>query len=545
MKNRKANYTFLAIVLFIFILLNSGFNSAIAQQDSAGAQTDSITVANQQDTLQKGSEDETVSRLKSALKSKGASAKTFWDLTTAGGNVAYIILGVLILGIFIIVFKGWAIFVDWRHSRELLNTKFAELELEEIQTQLDNSPDSTLKQMIKHLFGYYRAGGNSIGIQQELVTFIELKNDQFESYRSWVNFLSDSAGGLGLLGTVWGIFQTFFGGELDPDKILNGMGVALITTLFGVIVSLVINLGSTQTFSSFSNRMEEASDKGDELRMYLLHRERKNGHTHMPVEHDGMKKDPVAHEQNPVESSALERIVERFEKAINKPHEEGTVAPQVNGKNNEPKISVHAVPPSPEFLQTGEVTKKALKLQVEDKANRSLAHIKIKLASEGMVFFEGKKRELEIETDKAGHAEINLLGGEKVGSGSVSFWIAGDNEYKNNLEISVRPNLPSQLLIQRGNNQPGRVGQRLNQPLQVLAKDQFGNPVPDAEVTFRILMGDGHLNGGTRDFHTSTNEFGLTEAEVTLSNEPGFHKVEALLKDGKGSPVEFHILGMQ
>ncbi|KAA3658390.1 MAG: hypothetical protein DWQ10_11275 [Calditrichaeota bacterium] len=545
MKKRKANYTFLFAVLFLIMLFSPGLNASMFQQDSTAVQGDSLTMAEGQDSVQSESQDATVARLKSALKSKGASAKTFWDLTTAGGNVAYVILGVFVLGTIIIVFKAWAIGRDWYHSRGLLKVRFSELGLDEIESQVEEAEDSTLKQMLKHTIGYFHAGGNTLGIQQELVTFIELKNDQFESYRSWVNFLSDSAGGLGLLGTVWGIFQTFFGGELDPDKILNGMGVALITTLFGVIVSLIINLGATQTFSSFSNRMEETSDKGDELRLYLLQRERKNGHVPYRSEKEKqatVKDDPSKHS---IDTTALDKIVERFENAIRSPRENDDVKAPVNGPVNEPKISASAIQPIPGNLFTGEIRKKALKLQVEDKANRSLAHTKIKLSCQGAVYFEGKKRELEVETDKAGHVEVNLLAGEKVGDGSVAFWIAGDKDHIESIDIQVQPNIPSQLIIQKGNNQPGRVGQRLNHPLQVLARDQYGNPVPDAEVNFRILLGDGHLNGGTRNYLASTNEFGITEVDVTLSNEPGFHKVEAALKDGKGTPVEFHILGTQ
>ena len=545
MKKQKLLSRFVLSLAILFLAASPALSTPVSPKESASTTLqDSTADAQVKDSTQK-EQDEMVSRLKSALKGNTASAKTFWELATAGGNVAYVILGVLVLGLIIIMFKAVKIVFDWHYSKELLKVEFNVLELPEIEAAVKKSHKSSVKQMLQYIFGFYRAGGDSMGIQQEVVSFIELKNDQFESYRSWVNFLSDSAGGLGLLGTVWGIFQTFFGGELDQDKILNGMAVALITTLFGVIVSLIINLGATQTYSSFSNRMENTADKGDELRLFLLQLDAKNGRMSAYVA------PPQAEQGEPVtvvpgsHTAAIEQTVDRIEKAILSPGDsDGLAQPTGNGKKSKsPKISVHAVEPLIRSVRTGETVKKAIKLQAEDRANRPLEHTKICLETEGPIFFEGKKRELEIETDKSGHADVAVTGGEKIGSGKVTFWISGDREHYEIVEIKLRPSHPSQLTIQRGDNQPGRVGQRLTQPLQVLARDQFGNPVPDTEVTFRLAQGEGALNGGARDFSTSTNEFGITEADFTLSDKTGFHCIEASLKDDHGETVKFHILG--
>ncbi len=545
MKKQKLISLAALLLTSLLLLTVPAASMPFMQQDSAAAtlQNSSNAAVQEKDSSQQ-SQDETVSMLKSALKGNVASAKTFWQLTTTGGNVAYVILGVLCLGLLIIAFKAVKITFDWHYSKDLVQVDFKQLELTEIEAQVKKSRKSTMRQMMEYILGFYRAGGDSMSVQQELTTFVDLKNDQFESYRNWVNFLSDSAGGLGLLGTVWGIFQTFFGGDLDPDKILNGMAVALITTLFGVIVSLILNLGATQTFSSFSNRLEQISDKGDELRLYLLQLNTKNGRT------TGYMAPALSTESGEATQMAtsgnatvLEQTVERIEKAILSLGD-GAAPSRENGqKSKSPKISVHAVEPLFSSIRTGETLKKVLKLQAEDRANRPLEHTRISLETQGPLFFEGKKRELEIETDKTGHAEITMVGGKKVSTASVSFWISGDQEHRENLEIKLYPNTPSQLIIQRGDNQPGRIGQRLTQPLQVLARDQFGNPVPDAEVTFRLAQGEGALNGGARDFSTSTNEFGITEADFTLSDRTGFHCVEASLKDDHGETVKFHILG--
>jgi len=125
------------------------------------------------------------------------------------------------------------------------------------------------------LLVFYKSAAATIDMHQEITSFVEQKTEKFEAFKNRLTFLSDSAGALGLLGTVWGVFLTFFGGSLDSEKILNGMGIALITTLLGLIVSLIINFFGTEINSVFQKRMELVLKKGDELRLRLLYHQSK------------------------------------------------------------------------------------------------------------------------------------------------------------------------------------------------------------------------------------------------------------------------------
>ena len=48
------------------------------------------------------------------------------------------------------------------------------------------------------------------------------------------------------------------------------MGFALITTLLGLIVSIFLNLSSTEIFSLFNRRLDRIAEKSDELRFRLM-----------------------------------------------------------------------------------------------------------------------------------------------------------------------------------------------------------------------------------------------------------------------------------
>jgi biopolymer transport protein ExbB/TolQ len=158
---------------------------------------------------------------------------SFWAMAQLGGWIGYVIMGVLALGLFLIIYKRVDLFMDKRASQKLRQAAFHRMGLDEIESMTNRQ--SLLAETIAHLIEFYRAGGQTSDIHQELVVYINQENERFETFRGWLNFFSDSAGALGLLGTVWGVFLTFFGGSLDSEKILNGMGVALITTLLGLV----------------------------------------------------------------------------------------------------------------------------------------------------------------------------------------------------------------------------------------------------------------------------------------------------------------------
>lgn len=110
-------------------------------------------------------------------------------------------------------------------------------------------------------------------IGDDINQFLNSERESFETFTRVINFLSDTAGALGLLGTVWGIFQTFHAGKLDGPTILQGMSISLVTTLVGLIISLLLNLGSTYVFTLFNGHLKVISNKAEELRQALLYLE--------------------------------------------------------------------------------------------------------------------------------------------------------------------------------------------------------------------------------------------------------------------------------
>ncbi len=103
-------------------------------------------------------------------------------------------------------------------------------------------------------------------------------------------------------------------------------------------------------------------------------------------------------------------------------------------------------------------------------------------------------------------------------------------------DLSEEPR-PLALEIISGDGQQGAPGTVLPQPLVVEVRDQYGDPLPDAHVTFTITTGEGQLSGQFNVEHTITDANGRATATLTLGPRLGPKTVVATV--GNLKPVTF------
>jgi biopolymer transport protein ExbB/TolQ len=523
MARKKSAYLILTVVLFGFIT-NANAGAFFHQQPQAQQMQSEIeTVPASQDSTQKSGQ---------------SKITTFWELYQQGGYIAYVIMGVLVIGIFTLVVKAVELFIDWRNSRHLVKQPFRDLE--QIKDSLASSKSSYLKGMLQHLITFFEAGYSAANTQYELSVFKHVKYEKFETYQGWLFFLSDSAGALGLLGTVWGVFQTFFGGNLDNEKILDGMGMALITTFFGLIVSLIINFGNTKIFGSFNKRMEVVAEKGDKLRLFLMDWE--------SMKRQAKLRQSAALPAGAVDSvnrgSEMEKLIEnigmRISRSIEKSISGNPAVLSGSAENGAGKgLTAILVKKPPSQITTGEVLPKAMTVDVVDENRLPVQKTKVVFQTVGDLYVEKKQRKVEKVTDRNGHVKISLLGGEHAGTAELNYWPEKNESAKVRLAINVIPGKAQKIAIQKGNHQSAKVGQKFSDGLQVSVHDQFGNPVSGIDVLFKLLEGEGVFNGGHPNFAIQTDLNGLAETDFNLGQSTGVHRVQAAIQNSRSKPVEF------
>jgi biopolymer transport protein ExbB len=103
-------------------------------------------------------------------------------------------------------------------------------------------------------------------IERSITNYGGLQAANLEKGCSWIKLFIAMAPSLGFLGTVIGMVMAFdqiqTAGDISPTIVAQGMKVALITTIFGIIVALVLQLFYSYILSKIerlTSQMEEAA----------------------------------------------------------------------------------------------------------------------------------------------------------------------------------------------------------------------------------------------------------------------------------------------
>ncbi len=210
--------------------------------------------------------------LPAAAAAQGAESASIpvLDVLAMGGWICYPIYVLLLVGIALSVARVLMVHVDRGRSKVIHRLPARAKLARELLSDMEGQPTSELAAGARDMLAQFISSRNHDSLGANIERFMTVRQDWFKPYVNWMTFLSDSAGALGLLGTVLGMFQTFFGGTLDKDKILHGMGVALITTLVGIIVSLLLNLVLTLVRNYFDGVLDGQYQKLTEIRQAML-----------------------------------------------------------------------------------------------------------------------------------------------------------------------------------------------------------------------------------------------------------------------------------
>ena len=114
--------------------------------------------------------------------------------------------------------------------------------------------------------GLTRISEGMDNIERSLVAYGSVQSANLERGCSWITLFITMAPSLGFLGTVIGMVMAFeqirTAGDISPTIVAAGMKVALITTIFGIIVALVLQVFYNYIVSKIdhiTSQMEESA----------------------------------------------------------------------------------------------------------------------------------------------------------------------------------------------------------------------------------------------------------------------------------------------
>lgn len=263
--------------LFAFLMiagmLTFGISNVVYAQDEASAveteQTDDTTAAADEDTTAVAVEvaEDVASTLEPEETEERGFHQVLKEQFIAGGwQFMGIVLITLILGLALSIERIIYLNLSTTNTQKLLN---------KVETQLESGGISAAKEVCKNTKGpvasiFYQGldrydEGLEV-VEKSIVSYGSVLMGRLESGLSWISLFIALAPMLGFMGTVIGMIQAFDdiskAGDISATIVADGIKVALLTTVFGLITAIILQLFYNYIVSkidSLVNAMEDST----------------------------------------------------------------------------------------------------------------------------------------------------------------------------------------------------------------------------------------------------------------------------------------------
>ena len=149
--------------------------------------------------------------------------------------------------------------------------------LEGIEAKMKNGDVEGAKNLCKNTRGpvasiftqgliRYQDGQSLEEVEKSIISYGSVAGGKLESGLSWIGLCISLAPMFGFMGTVIGMIQAFddiaAAGDMSPTVVASGMKVALLTTVFGLIAAIILQVFFNfiaSKIESIVNDMEDAS----------------------------------------------------------------------------------------------------------------------------------------------------------------------------------------------------------------------------------------------------------------------------------------------
>jgi len=197
------------------------------------------------------------------------SVKEFID---KGKPIGHVIILLLIIGFFFVVDQLRVHLLEKVRGGDIYKADINTMQRPAVDELIQGNARSKVGRLLTDVSRIYRQSADMSLISSEAEFYREKEEHRFNTFEARMAFLADTAGGLGLLGTVWGIYRGFAAKSVaaSNDDLLAAMGIALVTTFMGIVVSVILNWMSTEMGAMFRGRIMAALEKVEDYREMLV-----------------------------------------------------------------------------------------------------------------------------------------------------------------------------------------------------------------------------------------------------------------------------------
>lgn len=190
----------------------------------------------------------------------------FLELFNKGGGFMWPILVCLVFGIAISLERLWTLSRASVNTRKFLST--IKKALNEGGVQAATEVCANTRGPVASIFhaGLLRVDRGVEHVEKAIMNAGSIEMAFLEKGLVWLGTVVSIAPMLGFLGTVWGMIEAFRAiekaNDISPSIVAGGISVALLTTLFGLVVAIIIQIFNNYFISKVDKLivdMEESS----------------------------------------------------------------------------------------------------------------------------------------------------------------------------------------------------------------------------------------------------------------------------------------------
>jgi hypothetical protein len=180
-----------------------------------------------------------------------------------------------------------------------------------------------------------------------------------------------------------------------------------------------------------------------------------------------------------------------------------------------------------------------LVVEVLDQFNNPVPNVNVTFTapSSGASALFGGNSSITVTTDANGQASVNIDANTSAGSYAVT---ASVGSLSANFNLTNNADAPFSLQIVGTSSQSTTVNTAFAGPLVVEVRDQYGNPVPNVNVTFVApSSGASALFGGNSSITVTTDSNGQAQVTATANTVAGSYQVQ--VTSGSLTGVQFNL----
>ena len=108
----------------------------------------------------------------------------FWELIEQAGWFRWFILGVLVIGLFLIVKQFFELWSDSRRASRMEKLDLSQLTVDHLEDLVRRESDHMLARLISMLLNVYKSSGVAIMLHEETANFVQMEQERFGTFQA-------------------------------------------------------------------------------------------------------------------------------------------------------------------------------------------------------------------------------------------------------------------------------------------------------------------------------------------------------------------------